>query len=191
MSETKNIMIVGVGGQGTLLTSRILGGIILTAGYDVKISEVHGMAQRGGSVVTFVRYGEKVSEPIVEEGQADVLIAFERLEALRYAHFLKPDGALIINDQRMDPITVVTGAAQYPENIIENLSKTYKVYSIDASAEAIKLGNPRVFNNIVLGLAAQHMDFSKEDWLKVIENTVPPKTIEINQKAFLVGLEYK
>ncbi len=191
MSETKNIMIVGVGGQGTLLTSRILGGIILTAGYDVKLSEVHGMAQRGGSVVTFVRYGEKVSEPIVEEGQADVLIAFERLEALRYAHFLKPDGALIINDQRMDPITVVTGAAQYPENIIENLSKTYKVYSIDASAEALKLGNARVFNNIVLGLAAQHMDFSKEDWLKVIENTVPPKTIEINQKAFLVGLEYK
>lgn len=191
MSETKNIMIVGVGGQGTLLTSRILGGIILTAGYDVKLSEVHGMAQRGGSVVTFVRYGEKVSEPIVEEGQADVLIAFERLEALRYAHYLKPEGALIINDQRMDPITVVTGAAQYPENIIENLSKTYKVYSIDASAEAIKLGNPRVFNNIILGLAAQHMDFAKEDWLKVIENTVPPKTIEINQKAFLVGLEYQ
>lgn len=191
MSETKNIMIVGVGGQGTLLTSRILGGIILTAGYDVKLSEVHGMAQRGGSVVTFVRYGEKVSEPIVEEGQADVLIAFERLEALRYAHYLKPDGALIINDQRMDPITVVTGAAEYPENIIENLSKTYKVYSIDASAEAIKLGNPRVFNNIILGLAAQHMDFAKEDWLKVIENTVPPKTIEINQKAFLVGLEYQ
>ncbi len=191
MSETKNIMIVGVGGQGTLLTSRILGGIILTAGYDVKLSEVHGMAQRGGSVVTFVRYGEKVSEPIVEEGQADVLIAFERLEALRYAHYLKPDGALIINDQRMDPITVVTGAAEYPENIIENLSKTYKVYSIDASAEAIKLGNARVFNNIILGLAAQHMDFAKEDWLKVIENTVPPKTIEINQKAFLVGLEYK
>lgn len=190
MSETKNIMIVGVGGQGTLLTSRILGGIILTAGYDVKLSEVHGMAQRGGSVVTFVRYGQKVSEPIVEEGQADVLIAFERLEALRYAHYLKPDGALIINDQRMDPITVVTGAAEYPENIIENLSKTYKVYSIDASAEALKLGNPRVFNNIILGLAAQHMDFAKEDWLKVIENTVPPKTIEINQKAFLVGLEY-
>lgn len=191
MSETKNIMIVGVGGQGTLLTSRILGGIILTAGYDVKLSEVHGMAQRGGSVVTYVRYGEKVSEPIVEEGQADVLIAFERLEALRYAHFLKPDGALIINDQRMDPITVVTGVAEYPEDIIENLAKTYKVYSIDASAEAIKLGNARVFNNIILGLAAQHMDFAKEDWLKVIENTVPPKTIEINQKAFITGLEYR
>ena len=116
---TKNIMIVGVGGQGTLLTSRILGGIITKAGYDVKLSEVHGMAQRGGSVVTFVRYGDIVAEPIVEEGQADVLIAFERLEALRYAHFLKKDGVIIVNDQRIDPITVVTGAAQYPENIIE------------------------------------------------------------------------
>ncbi|MBR5897814.1 MAG: indolepyruvate oxidoreductase subunit beta, partial [Lachnospiraceae bacterium] len=128
--ETKNIMIVGVGGQGTLLTSRILGGIMLGAGYDVKLSEVHGMAQRGGSVVTYVRYGEKVAEPIVEEGCADVLIAFERLEALRYAHFLKKNGVLIVNDQRIDPMPVVTGAAQYPENILENLSKDYKVYSI-------------------------------------------------------------
>ena len=108
--KTKNIMIVGVGGQGTLLTSRVLGGIIQEAGYDVKLSEVHGMAQRGGSVVTFVRYGDKVYEPIVEEGQADVLIAFEKLEAMRYAHFLKKDGVLIVNDQRMDPMTVVTGA---------------------------------------------------------------------------------
>ncbi|MCM1158822.1 MAG: indolepyruvate oxidoreductase subunit beta [Bacteroidales bacterium] len=187
MTETKNIMIVGVGGQGTLLTSRILGGIILTAGYDVKLSEVHGMAQRGGSVVTFVRYGKQVAEPIVEEGQADVLIAFERLEALRYAHFLKPEGALVINNQRIDPITVVTGVAEYPENIIEDLSKSYKVYAVDAAAEALKLGNSRVFNNIVLGVAAKHMDFAKEDWLKVIADTVPPKTVEINQKAFLTG----
>lgn len=189
INETKNIMIVGVGGQGTLLTSRILGGIILTAGYDVKLSEVHGMAQRGGSVVTFVRYGKEVAEPIVEVGQADVLIAFERLEALRYAHFLKPGGALVVNDQRIDPITVVTGAAKYPENIIEDLQKTYKVYSVDAASEALKLGNSRVFNNIVLGVAAKHMDFSREDWLKVIADTVPPKTVEINQKAFLVGFE--
>ena len=116
--ETKNIMIVGVGGQGTLLTSRILGGIIKAGGFDVKLSEVHGMAQRGGSVVTFVRYGEKVYEPIVEEGQADVLIAFEKLEAMRYAHFLKKDGVMIVNDQRMDPMTVVTGVAEYPENIL-------------------------------------------------------------------------
>lgn len=189
INETKNIMIVGVGGQGTLLTDRILGGIILTAGYDVKLSEVHGMAQRGGSVVTFVRYGKEVAEPIVEVGQADVLIAFERLEALRYAHFLKPGGALVVNDQRIDPITVVTGAAKYPENIIEDLQKTYKVYSVDAASEALKLGNSRVFNNIVLGVAAKHMDFSREDWLKVIADTVPPKTVEINQKAFLVGFE--
>lgn len=188
---TKNIMIVGVGGQGTLLTSRILGGIMVDAGYDVKLSEVHGMAQRGGSVVTFVRYGEKVAEPIVEEGQADVLIAFERLEALRYAHYLKRDGAIVVNDQRIDPITVVTGAAEYPDNIIENLSKEYNVYHVDAQALAKEMGNARVFNIIVLGLAAQHMDFDKEEWLKVIEKTVPPKTIEINQKAFLIGYEMK
>jgi len=185
--ETKNIMIVGVGGQGTLLTSRILGGIMLHAGYEVKLSEVHGMAQRGGSVVTFVRYGEKVSEPIVEEGQADVLIAFERLEAMRYAHFLKEDGVLVVNDQRIDPMPVVTGAAQYPDHIIEELSKKHQVISVDAMAYAKKLGNSKVFNVIVLGLAAKHMDFKKEDWLTVIENTVKPKTIEINRKAFETG----
>ena len=187
--QTKNIMIVGVGGQGTLLTSRILGGITVDAGYDVKLSEVHGMAQRGGSVVTFVRYGEKVAEPIVEEGQADVLIAFEMLEALRYAHFLKKDGAIVVNEHRIDPITVVTGAARYPENIIENLEKEYKVFKLNAMDEALKLGNSKVFNIIVLGVAAKQMDFSKEAWLKVIEKTVPPKTVEINKKAFLLGFE--
>ena len=188
-NNTKNIMIVGVGGQGTLLTSRILGGITVDAGFDVKLSEVHGMAQRGGSVVTFVRYGEKVAEPIVEEGQADVLIAFERLEALRYAHFLKKDGAMVINDWRIDPITVVTGMAEYPDNIIEELEKEHKVYKVNAMEEALKLGNSRVFNIIVLGVAARHMDFSKEAWLRVIENTVPPKTVEINKQAFLLGYE--
>jgi len=187
--ETKNIMIVGVGGQGTLLTSRILGGIIQAAGYDVKLSEVHGMAQRGGSVVTFVRYGDKVYEPIVEEGQADVLIAFEKLEAMRYAHFLKKDGVMIVNDQRMDPMTVVTGVAEYPENILETLKKDYNVVSIDAMAEAKKLGNARVFNTIIIGVAAKSMDFKEEEWLEVIEKTVPAKTVEINQKAFKVGFE--
>ena len=186
---TKNIMIVGVGGQGTLLTSRILGGLALAGEYDVKLSEVHGMAQRGGSVVTYVRYGEKVAEPIVEEGQADVIIAFEKLEALRYAHFLKKDGALIVNDWRIDPITVVTGAASYPDNIIENLAKKYKVYSINAMEEAEKIGNVKAFNVIVLGLAAKHMDFDKETWLSVIEKTVPPKTVDINKKAFLLGFD--
>ena len=183
----KNIMIVGVGGQGTLLTSRILGGLAIGAGYDVKLSEVHGMAQRGGSVVTFVRYGEEVAEPIVEEGQADVLIAFERLEALRYAHFLKKDGALVVNDWRIDPLTVVIGAAQYPDGILEQLRETYSVYSVNATDEAKKLGYSRTFNLIVLGLAAQHMDFTREQWYEVIERTVPPKTVEINKQAFDVG----
>jgi len=185
--ETKNIMIVGVGGQGTLLASRILGGITTAAGYEVKLSEVHGMAQRGGSVVTFVRFGDEVFEPIVEEGQADVLIAFEKLEALRYAHFLKKDGVLIVNDRRIDPITVLTGAAEYPENIIEELSKKYKVISVDAQDVALKLGNAKVFNTVIIGVAAKHMDFSKEDWIRVIENTVPPKTVEMNKAAFEAG----
>ncbi|MCR5202338.1 MAG: indolepyruvate oxidoreductase subunit beta [Lachnospiraceae bacterium] len=187
--ETKNVMIVGVGGQGTLLTSRILGGIMTQAGYEVKLSEVHGMAQRGGSVVTFVRYGDKVHEPIVEEGQADVLIAFERLEAKRYAHFLKKDGVIIVNDERIDPMPVVMGAAEYPDNIIEELKSEYKVYDINAMEVAKELGNSRVFNNVVLGLAAKHMDFSKEEWLKVIEEKVPPKTVDINKKAFLASYE--
>jgi len=185
--ETKNIMIVGVGGQGTLLTSRILGGLTIQAGYDVKLSEVHGMAQRGGSVVTFVRYGDKVNEPIVEEGQADVLIAFEKLEALRYAHFLKAGGAIVVNDQRIDPMPVVIGAEKYPQDILEELTKNYRVYKVDAALEAKKLGNSRVFNVIVLGIAAQHMDFSLDEWLLVIENTVPAKTIDINKKAFELG----
>lgn len=187
--ETKNIMIVGVGGQGTLLTSRILGNMTRKAGYDVKISEVHGMAQRGGSVVTFVRYGDKVYEPIVEEGCADVLIAFERLEALRYAHFLKKDGVLIVNDVRMDPMPVAIGKAAYPENIIEDLSKKYKLISLDAKEEAIKLGNARVFNTIIIGVAAKSMDFDKEMWIEVIKETVPPKTVDINVKAFEHGYE--
>lgn len=189
--KTKNIMIVGVGGQGTLLTSRILGGITIHAGYDVKLSEVHGMAQRGGSVVTFVRYGDKVAEPIVEPGHADVLIAFERLEALRYAHFLKKDGVLIVNDQRIDPMSVVIGAAQYPDGIIEQLKKEHKVLCVNAMEEARRLGNTRTFNVIVLGLAAQHMDFKKEDWLHTIETTVPQKTVEINKKAFEIGFTLK
>lgn len=189
MAETKNIMIVGVGGQGTLLTSRILGGITVENGYDVKLSEVHGMAQRGGSVVTYVRYGEKVTEPIVEEGQADVLIAFEKLEALRYAHFLKKDGVIIVNDQKIDPMPVVTGVAKYPEGIIEHLSEKYKVISVDAQKEALELGNSRVFNVIILGVAASKMDFEKEQWIEVIKKKVPPKTIDINIKAFERGYE--
>ena len=188
---TKNIMIVGVGGQGTLLTSRIIGKAALSCGYDVKISEVHGMAQRGGSVVTFVRFGEKVHEPVVEEGSADVIIAFERLEALRYAHFLKKDGVLIVNDCRIDPMTVVIGAAKYPENILEGLKSEHKVYAIDALKHALELGNSKVLNSVVLGYAAEAIGFDKETWLDTVAATVPPKTIEINKAAFIRGYEAK
>ena len=184
-----NIMVVGVGGQGTLLTSRIIGKTALNAGFDVKLSEVHGMAQRGGSVVTFVRYDSKVFEPVCEEGSVDFLISFERLEALRYAHFLKPDGVMIVNDTRIDPMTVVIGAKSYPEGILENLSKNHKLYTIDGGAIAKKLGNSKVINSVVLGLAAKHIGFSKEQWLETLKNTVPPKTIEINTLAFKAGYE--
>ena len=183
----KNIMIVGVGGQGTLLTSRILGNLAVHAGFDVKLSEVHGMAQRGGSVVTFVRYGEQVAEPIVEEGCADVLIAFEKLEALRYLHFLKEDGVVIVNDWRIDPITVVTGAAEYPEGILETLGAARKTVVVEATKKAVEMGVPKAFNVVVLGAAARYMGFEKEDWLHVIEATVPPKTVEVNQRAFVAG----
>ena len=186
---TKNIMIVGVGGQGTLLSSRIIGKAALAMGLEVKISEVHGMAQRGGSVVTFVRFGDTVCEPVVEEGQADVIIAFERLEALRYAHFLKKDGALVVNDARIDPMTVVIGAKEYPENILEELKCEHKLYSIDGAKIAAELGNSKVLNSAVLGYAASFIGFDREVWLETVENTVPPKTVEINKKAFVLGYE--
>ena len=182
-------MVVGVGGQGTLLTSRIIGKCALEAGFDVKLSEVHGMAQRGGSVVTFVRYGEKVYEPVVEEGEVDVLISFERLEALRYAHFLKKDGARIVNDTRIDPMTVVIGAKTYPEGIIEGLSSEHKVYAINGGEIASALGNSKVLNSVVLGLAAKYIGFSEEEWIAVLKNTVPPKTVDVNVAAFKAGYE--
>ena len=184
-----NVMIVGVGGQGTLLTSRIIGKTALALGHDVKLSEVHGMAQRGGSVVTFVRYGKEVREPTVEEGGADVLLAFERLEALRYAHYLKKGGVIVINDCRIDPMTVTIGAAEYPENVLEELQKEHTVYAIDGDGMARKLGNPKVLNSVVLGLAARLMGFPKEAWLEVLQATVPQKTVAINVAAFNAGYE--
>ena len=186
----KNVMIVGVGGQGTLLTSRIIGKSALSEGYDVKISEVHGMAQRGGSVVTFVRYGEKVSEPVVEEGMADVIIAFERLEALRYAHFLKKGGVLIVNDCRIDPMTVVTGATEYPEDILETLKKDYLVYAIDGQKIAKEMGNSKVLNSVVLGYATKYLGVDKQTVIDTLKETVPPKTVELNVKAFLSGYNF-
>ena len=184
-----NIMVVGVGGQGTLLTSRIIGKTALACGYDVKLSEVHGMAQRGGSVVTFVRFGEKVYEPVCEEGTVDVLISFECLEAERYAHFLKPDGVLVVNDAKIAPMTVVIGAAKYPEKIIERLSREHTVCSIDGGKIALELGNSKVLNSVVLGLAAKHIGFTESEWIEVLRATVPPKTVDINTEAFKRGYE--
>ena len=184
-----NIMVVGVGGQGTLLTSRIIGKTALNAGFDVKLSEVHGMAQRGGSVVTFVRYGKKVYEPVCEEGSVDILISFERLEALRYAHFLKKDGVMIVNDTRIDPMTVVIGAKTYPEGILEGLKTEHTIHVIDGGKVAKELGNSKVLNSVVLGLAAKHIGFTENEWLETLQATVPPKTIDINTRAFKAGYE--
>lgn len=185
--KSLNIMVVGVGGQGTLLTSRIIGKTALNAGYDVKLSEVHGMAQRGGSVVTYVRFAEKVFEPVVEEGDVDILISFEKLEALRYSHHLKKDGLIIVNDCRIDPMSVVTGASSYPTNIIEVLSKEHKVLSIDALSIAKEIGFAKAVNVVVLGFSAKQIGFSVEEWLSVLEKTVPQKTIDINKSAFMAG----
>ncbi len=185
--KNMNIMVVGVGGQGTLLTSRIIGNTALACGYEVKLSEVHGMAQRGGSVVTFVRFGENVYEPVVEEGEADIIIAFERLEALRYAHYLKKDGIIIVNDCRIDPMTVVTGSATYPNNIIDTLKKEHNVLVLDGAKIANELGNSKVLNTVILGYSAKHIGISEDMFLDTISKTVPPKTVEINQKAFKIG----
>ena len=182
-----NIVIVGVGGQGTLLTSRIIGSVAIEAGYNVKFSEVHGMAQRGGSVTTFVRYGEHVAEPIIEDGQADILIAFERLEAMRYAHMLKKDGLIVVNDQRIDPVPVLIGMAEYPKDIIETLSKKYRVLAFNAIEAAKKIGEPRAVNVLLLGMVAKQMPFEKQIWLDAIEKTVKAKVVELNKQAFDIG----
>ncbi len=182
-----NIMVVGVGGQGTLLTSRIIGKTALSCGFDVKLSEVHGMAQRGGSVVTFVRFGDNVYEPVVSEGKADVIISFEKLEALRYAHYLKKGGTIIVNDCKIDPMTVVVGQAIYPDNVIDTLKEMYNAYILDGGKLAKELGNNKVLNTILLGYSAKFIGMDKNVWLKTIENTVPQKTIELNKKAFELG----
>ncbi|MBE5816592.1 MAG: indolepyruvate oxidoreductase subunit beta [Clostridiales bacterium] len=186
----KSILIVGVGGQGTLLTSRVVGNALTAAGYDVKISEIHGMAQRGGSVMTFVRYGEKVHSPLIEEAGADVVLAFEKLEALRYVDVVKKDGVMIINTQEIAPMPVVIGNAKYPDDILEQLDKNGVNYeTVDATNEALALGNIRVANVILIGKIAKRLDIDKEIWLSAIEKCVPAKTVEINKKAFLSGYE--
>ncbi|PKM51042.1 MAG: indolepyruvate oxidoreductase subunit beta [Firmicutes bacterium HGW-Firmicutes-7] len=183
-----NILVVGVGGQGTLITSRILGNLAMSLGHDVKLSEVHGMAQRGGSVVTHIRYGEKVYSPLVEIGQADIIVSFEKLEALRWKHFLREDGIMLVNTQEIDPMPVIIGTSTYPEDIILKLEEECKnVISIDALSRAKELGNIKVANTVLLGLLAKNMSIPKENWIEIIKTTVPEKTIEINVAAFESG----
>lgn len=190
--NTMNILIVGVGGQGTLLTSRIIGNMAIRSGYDVKMSEVHGMAQRGGSVVTHVRYGSHVPSPLIEPGKADIILAFEKLEAYRWIHFLKEGGTVIVNDQEINPMPVIMGVSPYPENLPEKISSHSKRFTlIHALDIAEQIGNIKVINTILLGVLAQYLEIPKETWLKSIEETVPPKTIEINQAAFSMGYSAK
>ena len=186
--ETKNIMIVGVGGQGTLLASKLLGRILLTKGYDIKVSEVHGMSQRGGSVVTYVRYGDKVYSPVVDKGEADVILSFELLEAARWAEYLRPDGVISTNTQQIDPMQVITGKAEYPAEIPEKLrSLGLRVDAFDALSLAEAAGTSKAVNIVLLGRVSRSFDFTEEEWMQAIEASVPAKVLEINKKAFLLG----
>lgn len=184
---TKNIMIVGVGGQGTLLASRILGNTVIEEGYDVKVSEVHGMSQRGGSVVTYVKYGDKVYSPIIDRGEADIILAFELLEALRALPYLKKGGKIIVNTQSIDPMPVITGLATYPENIIEKLSDKVNTLPIDALSLAKQAGNMKAVNVVLIGVMAKSTDIPYEKWVDVIKKTVPEKFLDVNLKAFDLG----
>jgi len=182
-----NIMIVGVGGQGTLLASRILGNVAIKAGFDVKVSEVHGMSQRGGSVVTYVKYGEKVHSPIIDKGDADLILAFEELEAYRALPYLKKSGKLIANTQKINPMPVITGAQEYPQDIIHKLNGKIQLVAVDALSLAQEAGNIKAVNVVLIGLLANSMDVEKQVWIEVLKETVPPKFLEVNLKAFELG----
>lgn len=186
-----NIMIVGVGGQGTLLTSRILGDVALNTGLDVKVSEVHGMSQRGGSVVTYVKMGEKVHSPVIEKGEADIILCFEKLEALRWIDYAKKDARIIINDQRIDPMPVIIGKATYPYSIIEKIKAEYpNAVDVPALDIARECGSIKAVNVVMVGVMARHSEVPKEVWLDAIEKTVKPQFIELNKKAFNTGYDY-
>ncbi len=187
--ETKNIMIVGVGGQGTLLASKLLGRLLLTRNYDIKVSEVHGMSQRGGSVVTYVRYGDKVYSPIIDKGEADFILSFELLEAARAAEYLRPGGTIITNTQQINPMPVITGAMNYPENILEKLSSLgLNVDAMDALTLAEQAGSVKAVNLVLLGRLSKYFsDFSEDEWMSAVEQSVPAKFLEMNKKAFHAG----
>lgn len=187
---TKNILIVGVGGQGTLLASKVMGKVFLDSGYDVKVSEVHGMSQRGGSVVTYVRYGDEVYSTLIDKGEADILLSFEALEAARWLPYLKKDGVVITNTQRLNPMSVVMGKATYPDNILEKI-KAAGVNPVEADALALaeEAGSAKSVNVVLLGIAAKHIGLDKQLWLDAVKSTVPPKTVDMNVAAFEKGYE--
>ncbi len=191
MMETKSIMIVGVGGQGSLLASKLLGKVLMNEGYDVKVSEVHGMSQRGGSVVTYVRFGDKVYSPIIEQGEAEYIISFEKLEAARWTPFLKKGGTIIVNSQQIDPMPVITEAATYPANILEELKeKGVKIDDIDALSLANQAGSTKAVNIVLMGRLAKYFHVDYDKWIQAIEQCVNAKFIEMNKKAFELGYNY-
>lgn len=186
--ETKNIMIVGVGGQGSLLASKLLGRLLLTKGYDIKVSEVHGMSQRGGSVVTYVRFGDKVYSPIIDKGEADFVISFELLEAARYTEYLKNGAKVIANTQKINPMPVITGAAEYPEDLEGKMRAAgVDLDAIDALSLAEEAGSAKAVNIVLLGRLSKYFDFTAEEWMEAIEQSVPAKFLELNKKAFELG----
>ncbi|KNZ69777.1 Indolepyruvate ferredoxin oxidoreductase [Thermincola ferriacetica] len=188
MLKEMNILIVGVGGQGTILASKILADVAQQQGYDVKVSEIHGMAQRGGSVVTQVRMGEKIYAPIISEGQADIILAFEQLEALRWVHFLKEEGTLIVNRQVIEPVPVLLGLQPYPAGIIEKLKAHVKdVIDLDALDIAGKCGNKKAVNVVLMGVLAKKMNIPREVWDRALDNKVPARFLELNKQAFEAG----
>lgn len=187
--KTVNVMIVGVGGQGSLLASKLLGKVLLDAGYDVKVSEVHGMSQRGGSVVTYVRFGDKVASPIIDLGESDFILSFEKLEAARYAEYLSPNGKIIVNTQEIDPMPVVVGKAVYPSHVLNELEcKDVAIDAIDALSLAERAGTAKAVNVVLLGRLARSLPaVPKEAWLDAIRSSVKPKFVDVNLRAFELG----
>lgn len=187
MPDTWSILIVGVGGQGTILAGKVLARVAILRGRDVKFSEIHGMAQRGGSVVTQVRLGSAVGAPVVDPGEADVVLAFEQLEALRWAHMLRPGGTLIMSTQTMMPMPVITGAATYPDDIPSLVAGRGPVHVLDAPRLAADAGNVRASNVVLLGRLAHEMDIPRETWERALSDVVPPRHLAANQRAFEAG----
>ena len=186
--KTQNIMIVGVGGQGSLLASKLLGRMLLQKGYDIKVSEVHGMSQRGGSVVTYVRFGEKVYSPVIDKGEADFIVSFELLEAARWTEYLKPGGKIVVNTQQISPMPVITGAAEYPQGLAEQMVDAgLDVDAFDALALAEQAGSSKAVNIVLMGHLSRNFDFTEEEWMDAIEKSVPPKFLELNKTAFRLG----